>query len=309
MERKFPLYGIINSRKGTSAVLFSAIFTLLALFAALTIDAGVIMIMKSKLSNTVDAAALACAQELISQRENTDNMVRSYLEKNSGEVEQIEIEIADDDRTIEVSGVKPVDSYFAKVFGINKFTVSASATAKVENIKSLEGSRPLAVIQQTFSYGTVYTLKEGGGGGTSGNYAAMALGGTGGSTYRDNLLNGYAGTISVGDMIETETGNIAGATETSINYLLHECSHTPPCTYQYYNRNCPRIIFVPVVDSLEVNGKKYVKVLGFATFFLEGISSHAGQADVIGRFVTYNMNGETSSEINDYGTYGIRLIK
>jgi Flp pilus assembly protein TadG len=308
MQRKLSVYKIINSQKGTSAVLFSAILTLLAVCAAITIDVGAGIVEKSKLSNAVDSAALAGAQELVSQRENTDNMVKSYLEKNSGEVERIDIKIADDDRTIEVSGVKSVDSYFSKIFGINKFDVSASATAKVENIKSLNGARPLAVIQQTFSYGKVYTLKEGGGDGTSGNYAAMALGGNGASKYGNNLLNGYEGTISVGDMIQTETGNIAGTTETSINHLVHECTHTPPCTYQSYNRNCARIIFIPVVDSLMINGKKYVKVLGFATFFLEGVTSHGGQADVIGRFITYNMEGETSSEINDYGLYGIKLI-
>ena len=107
----------------------------------------------------------------------------------------------------------------------------------------------------------------------------------------------------------TETGNIAGTTETSINQLIHQCNHTPECTYDYYNKNCPRIMFIPVVNTLQVNGKKYVKVLGFATFFVEGVTNHAGQADVVGRFITYFMEGETSSRIDDYGTYGIRLIK
>jgi len=152
-------------------------------------------------------------------------------------------------------------------------------------------------------------LKEGAGDGTSGNYAAMDLGGSGASSYEEYLLNGYPGTLSVGDMILTETGNIKQKTITAINSLIHACYHSPSCTYTSYNKTCPRIIFVPVVNTLEVSGKKYVQVLGFGTFFLEGVTSSTGQADVIGRFITYHADGETSASINDYGTYGIRLIK
>lgn len=299
----------LRSRKGSSIVFFAVTLTLIAVVAALTVDIGAFVLEKSKLSSSVDAAALAGAQELVTNSSNTHNIVTEYLAKNIRNLNSTNLIIDGSQKTVEVSGVKSVDGYFARIINVNNHEISSTAKAKVENIVSLKGARPLAVVQQTFTYGSVYTLKEGGGDGTTGNYAAMALGGTGAAVYRNNMLQGYNGTMSVGDIIETETGNISGTTETCINQLVQQCNHTPPCTYLSYNVNCQRIIFIPVVDTLSVNGRKCVKVLGFATFFLEGVTSSSGQADVTGRFITYCMHGETSTAINDYGTYGIKLIK
>ncbi len=309
MNKSFNFNIIFRNRKGATIVFFSIAITLIAVVTALTIDIGAFVLEESKLSSSVDAAALAGAQELVTNSSNTENVVNHYLVKNISNLKSVDIDVDISSKTVEVSGVKSVNGYFAKVLDAYNHDISATAKAKVENIVSLRGARPLAVVQQTFTYGALYTLKEGGGDGTTGNYAAIALGGTGGSIYRNNLLNGYGGTISVGDVISTETGNIAGPTETSINRLIDECTHMPRCSHMSYNVNCPRIIFIPVVNTLSVNGRKYVKVLGFATFFLEGVTNHGGQADVIGRFITYCMQGETSSAINDYGTYGIKLVK
>ena len=187
--------------------------------------------------------------------------------------------------------------------------ITATAIAKAETIKSMTGTRPLAVVQQTFEYGKQYTLKEGASDGISGNYAAMSLGDNGSNTYQDNILYGYAGVVTVGDLIPTQTGNMVINTVQSINTLINGCTHTPACTYDSYNSTCTRIISIPVVSTLDINGKKYVKVLGFATFFLEGVNNSGGHADIIGRFITYSAQGETSSAVNDYGTYGIRLVK
>ncbi len=309
MKRPINFNIILKSSKGSSIVFFAITITLIAAVTALTVDIGAFVLEKAKLSSSVDAAALAGAQELVTNSGNTNNVVTDYLAKNIQGLKSTDIVIDESQKTVQVSGVKSVNGYFAKIIDVYNHDISSTAKAKVENIVSLRGARPLAVVQQTFSYGTLYTLKEGGGDGTTGNYAAIALGGTGGSVYRNNLMQGYGGTISVGDLIETETGNISGTTQTCINQLIQQCNHTPPCTYLSYNVHCSRIIFIPVVNTLSVNGRKYVQILGFATFFLEGVTTHGGQADVIGRFITYCMQGETSSIINDYGTYGIKLVK
>ena len=307
--RFFSIKDIMKSNKGVSLVIVAVSLTVLTICAALAVDVGAAAIGRARLSTALDAAALAGAQEFISNRDNTESIVRTYVEKNTNNLKEINTTVDAAARVVQVNGIKTQESYFAKILGIDLFNISVTAAAKVENISSLEGARPLAIVQQNFTYGELYTLKEGGGGGNTGNYAAIAVGGTGSSVYRNNLLGGYDGTIKVGDRIETETGNMAGSTETSINQLVHNCTHSPECTYKYYNRNCSRIIFLPVVDTLNVNGRSYVEVLGFATFFLEGITDHGGHAEVIGRFITYNMEGQTASDINDYGTYGIRLVK
>ncbi len=299
--------GLMKSKKGSSVILLVLTITILLGITACVLDIGVVVLEKAKLSKAVDAATLAAAQELVTEKTNVQNLAYEYLYRNNQNYINASCTIDIDYRGVEVAAAKDVDYYFANIFGIRKKNIKAAAKARVENISSLSGIIPIAVVQQTFIYGKRYILKEGGGGGTTGNYAPIGLGGTGANIYKNNLLNGYSGTISVGDIILTETGNIAGSTHTAINYLTSQCSDT----YYNYSLNCPRVIFLPVVNTLSVNGKKAIQVLGFATFFLEGVTidSSTGQADVIGRFITYCMDGETSSTISDFGTYGIKLVK
>ncbi|KNY26608.1 pilus assembly protein TadG-related protein [Pseudobacteroides cellulosolvens] len=299
--------GLLKSKKGSSVILLILTITILLGITACVLDIGVVVLEKAKLSKAVDAATLAAAQELVTEKTNVQNLAYEYLYRNNQNYKNASCTIDIDYRGVEVAAAKDVDYYFANIFGIRKKNIEAVAKARVENISSLSGVRPIAVVQQTFIYGKRYSLKEGGGGGTTGNYAPIGLGGNGANVYKSNLLNGYSGTINVGDIILTETGNIAGSTQTAINYLTSQCSDT----YYNYSLNCPRVIFLPVVNTLMVNGKKAIQVLGFATFFLEGVTidSSTGQADVIGRFITYCMDGETSSTISDFGTYGIKLVK
>lgn len=303
------LNSVLKNQKGTSTIFFAIMLTVIVGFAAVSVDIGIITYEKAKLANTVDSAALAGVQELVTDSTNTLNVINNYISKNNSNLKGTTINVDEVSRSVEVKAVKTVNSYFAKIFGKETQDVEALAQAKVENISAISGARPIAVVQQTFIYGNLYTLKEGAGDGYSGNYAAIALGGGGASIYEDNLLYGYGGTITVGNTIPTETGVIAKKTEKSIKTLVDSCNHIPQCAHTYYNKNCSRIIFIPVVDTLEVNGKKYVKVLGFATFFLEGAVNTGGQTDITGRFITYQADGETSPGINDYGTYGIKLVK
>lgn len=303
------MFGILKSQKGVSLVIFAFSLAVIAASASLAVDIGVVVFEKSRLSATIDSAALAGAQEMISNESNTTNVINDYIEKNSVPLKELEVSIDNFERILEVKGVKTVEHYFAKLFGRDSKDISSTSKVKVENVSSVKGARPFAVVDQNFTFGAKYTLKEGAGDGSSGNYGAVALGGTGGSVYRNNLIHGYNSNISVGDMISTEPGNMSGPTETGVRQLINGCTHSPRCTYQYYNKNCSRIIFIPIVDTLDVHGRDHIKVLGFATFFLEGVTNHGGQADVTGRFITYSLTGETSSLANDYGTYNIRLIK
>lgn len=300
---------IAKNRKGTSIVLFAAALTVFAACAALTIDIGSIVLEKSRLSAAVDSAALAGLQELLTGSGNTNIVVGNYLEKNTSPIESFDVKIGDDNKSVQVTAVKKSDSFFASLLGKTIGNLTDTAVAKAETITSMTGTRPLGVVQQTFTYGTQYILKEGASDGTSGNYGALVLGSTGGMNYESNLLYGYPGVVTAGDEILTETGNMVQKTVSSINTLINGCTHTPPCTFDSYNSTCTRIISIPVVETLTLNGRKGTYVVGFATFFLEGVCDSGGHAEVIGRFITYCAKGETSSATNDYGTYGIRLVK
>lgn len=312
-QEEYPMKNLISKlvkgREGTSIIIVAISFTVLTGFAALAIDIGANSLHKARLQSAVDAAALAGAQELIANEWNVDNTVREYLNKNTSDLKEIHIHISDNKHNVNVKVVKNEPTYLARIFGKDNYDINVEAEAQFDNIYTLKGVKPLAIVQSDFVYGMEYTLKEGGGDGTNGNYGAIALGGTGSSTYTENLINGYGYDISVDDMIETETGNMSGPTLFSIHTLINRCNHSPRCTFDNYNVNCPRIIYIPVVNTLNVNGRSYVQVLGFATFFIEDVIDNEGKTEINGRFITYKMQGETSSQINDYGTYGIKLVK
>ena len=154
-----------------------------------------------------------------------------------------------------------------------------------------------------------YVLKEGGGGGSNGNYGALSLSGNGASSYVNNIINGYDGHLRVGDYVETEPGNMSGPTVQGVNTLINRCNHTPECTHDNYSSNCPRIITVIMVDTLNVNGRSNVRIAGFARFYLEAVAGHGNQSIVTGRFIKTVMSGELGDIEDDFGLKGVKLIR
>ncbi len=107
-----------------------------------------------------------------------------------------------------------------------------------------------------------------------GNFAALALGSTGASIYEGNITNGYDGTISVGDLILSETGNMSGPTYDGVSYRVEH-----GLIY----------VVIPILNTLDVNGRKIVEIVGFANFKLlasnlDNSSANAG-AEVIAEYI------------------------
>ena len=183
--------------------------------------------------------------------------------------------------------------------------MDAKTKAVVAPAKSVTGGiRPFAVEAYNFSYGDLVTLKEGAGGGYHGNYGAVALGGHGANVFRGNALYGYSGTISVGDYIDTEPGNMAGAANDIKNYINSEHS-----TFDNFPRDSIRLWTIPLVDSLAVNGRKSVLVVGFAEFYVEDVTKNSGKIEINGRFIKYVLNSPIDVNLNDTGVYGAKLSK
>ena len=172
-----------------------------------------------------------------------------------------------------------------------------------------EGIRPFAIEQQTLNFEQTYTLKEGAGSGSNGNYGGLALGGNGASTYVSNIVDGYNGYLRVGDFVDTEPGNMSGPTAQGINTLISHCTHVPECTYNHYSTNCPRIITVIMVETLDVNGRAPVKIVGFAKFFLMGVDGHGRESIVTGKFLRTVTTGELGENQTNFGLMGVKLIK
>jgi len=291
--------------KGNVAIILCLVFTTLLGFTAYVVDIGFIYVEKVKLSNAIDSAVLAAILELPTDEIKAKNVAIEYLEKNNVDPGKVSITISADKKSIQMVGIKTVNHFFAPIIGIDSTNVNASTKAIIAPIKSVTGGiRPFAVEAFDFSYGDVVTLKEGAGNGYHGNYGAVALGGRGANVFESNALYGYSGTLTVGDMIDTEPGNMSGASNAIKNYINSECSD-----FYNFERNSIRLWTMPIVDSLDVNGRKDVLIVGFAEFYVEAITENKKENQIQGRFIRYVTNGEIDVTQSDTGIYGAKLVK
>jgi hypothetical protein len=63
-----------------------------------------------------------------------------------------------------------------------------------------------------------------------------------------------------------------------------------------------------VIDSLDVNGRSLVTIVGFAAFYLEDVEAQGNRAVIRGRFVEHLIDGEIGSGVN-YGLLAYRLVQ
>lgn len=301
---------MIKSKKGSSMVIFSVALLALVGCISISVDVGLVVNEKSRLTNATDAAVLAGAQELSRGSESAIAVASSYLEKNGVNPDDAEITVSEDGNTISVSANKVVNYYFAKALGYNTQNINSSATAKVSPITGVSsGLRPFAIERQELFFGQEYTLKDGASDGDGGNFGAVALDGNGAKIYYNNIVYGYSGNVKVGDNIDTEPGNMAGPTIIGIDLLLGMCDHCPQCTFDSFQPDCTRVITVVVVDTLDVSGRKTVQIVGFASFFLEDVSYDGGHTQITGKFVKNVINGDISDSQSDYGLKGVKLVR
>jgi len=292
--------------KGNVAIILCLVFTVLLGFTAYVVDIGLIYAEKVKLSNAIDSAVLAASLELPADDTKATNVAIDYLQKNNVDPNKVIITIGVDKKSIQMDGIKNVTHFFAPIIGINSSTINAGAKAIIAPIKSVTGGvRPFAVEEFPFSYGDVKILKVGGGAGYHGNYGAVELGNHGGSSqFESNALYGYSGTLTVGDKINTEPGNMSGATNRINNYISSEYSD-----FYNFQRNSIRLWTMPLVktNSLDGKGRYEVTIVGFAEFYVEAISTK--ENEIQGRFVRYVTNGEIDINQSDNGFYGSKLVK
>jgi len=292
------------NNQGNVAILLCLVMTALLGFTAYVTDVGLIYTEKTKLTNAIDSAALAATLELPNDDSKAEKVAIDYLEKNDVNPNQTTIAISADHKSIQITGVKNVKHSFAPIIGINSSNVHAKTKAVIAPVKSTKGIRPFAVENYDFTYGDLVTLKRGAGDGYHGNYGAVALGGCGANVFRANALYGYSGTISVGDYINTEPGNMAGACNDIKNYINSESS-----TFTNFPRDSIRLWTMPLVDSLVVNGRESVLVVGFAEFYVENVTKNSGKIEINGRFVKFVLNSDTDVNLPDTGAYGAKLSK
>ncbi len=298
------------SERGSSMIFFALSLIVIAGSAALVTDIGMLAMEKARLGNAVDAATLAATRAHLERPGTERTVAASYLEKNGFPGIQFNLDIDLQDNTLEIMASEDVPYGFGRILGVDKAIAHSRAAAKVLPVLSMtHGIRPFALSDMPLVFGASYTLKNGGGSGYTGNYGAIALGGNGASNYLDNIVEGYDGRLMVGDQIDTEPGNMSGPTYNGVTSLLADCIHNPKCTATSFEPDCARLITIVIVDSMAVNGRKTVKIKGFASFFLTGVDGQGKDSVVHGTFVRSITSGEMDEGQSDYGLYGVRLIQ
>jgi len=298
--------GVIKTKKlnekGNVAIILCVAVVALFGFTAYVVDIGLLYVQKTRISNAIDSAVMAAMLELPSNPVSAKVVALDYLEKNGMDSKEALVTISADNKSIQIDGVRTVNHYFAPVIGIKSGKVGVSAKAEIGPVKSATGIRPFAVEPYNFNYGEMVTLKEGAGSAYHGNFGAVSLGGRGASTYTRNGCYGYSGTVSVGDYIDTEPGNMSGPTNSIKNFMKSDTS-----TFSNYTRDSIRLWTIPIVKTLDVNGRKPLLVIGFAKFFIEGDQDKS--SNINGRFVQYVTSSDIDMTAIDTGLYGVKLVK
>ncbi len=293
------------NNKGNASILLCLLAAGLMGVTAFAVDIGIVYVEKAKLLHGMDAAVLAGALELPTSETKAKDIASLYLNKNNIGADQVALQVGVDKKTITAEGSTAVKHFFAPLIGIEESTVKGSTKAIIGPAKSLsEGIRPFAVQMFDFTYGDLIVLKENAGDGIAGNYWSVALGGRGSSIYRDNALYGYQGKITVGDYIDTETGNMAGTANAIKRYIQSESS-----SFNEFKRDSIRLWTLPLVEAFVVSGRSEIKVVGFAKFYVEDILDKAGKIEIRGRFVRFVGPAEIDMNLKDTGVYGVKLSK
>lgn len=295
---------IIKKEQGSVAILLSVAMVALLGFSGLAIDIGATLVERTKLSNALDASVLAAAQDLPDGSTKAIATAEQYLSSNDVPLDSVTILVSPDGKSIEIVGNRNVPHYFMKVLGIDSSDVGANSKAIIAPVKSVKGGiRPFAVEDFPYTYGDLITLKQGAGDSYNGNFGVVALGGTGSSIYEYNALYGYDGELKIGDEIPTEPGNMAGVSnqlKAYINSIYH--------TFENHPKNSDRLWTVPIVDTLEVSGRDYLTITGFAQVFVEDIDKKSGKINIDARFVKFVVNGAIDMTAQDHGVYGVKLV-
>ena len=247
-------YRFERTQRGVALPLVTVGLLAMLAVAGLALDASHVLANKTRLQNTVDAAALAAAKEydLTNDIVTANAAATGIFGLNADAAGNHEINRAYDNGEISVviqwsetlnpftsTGVGPyvrviatgldIDTSLSAVLGILEVGVPASAVAGPSpSISTACNVAPLVACALDpddpdlfgFDPNQVEVLKSASGDPSDigpGNFQLIRLGCPGGNCVRENLAGGYNGCVSDGEVVETEPGNTVGPTVQGLN--------------------------------------------------------------------------------------------
>ena len=323
-----------NEQKGSVAVTVAIFMFVLIGFSAFVLDFGVYYNEASKLQNSLDSAVLAAVQELPSYGTSSsawtaaNNEAISYASLNNLDltVNDIQPIYKDNDITTnKIIGIKATKSVtvnynFAKVLGIDSGTVTRTSSAGLSPAGGIRGAVPLSIsdtsLKNAIDSGVVTGLlikvsTDASAIGIDsaqrrGWFGALRFEGSGASIYSDLLAYGYSGSVSIGQVLDMESGNMSGPTMDGFTTRYNKCKDG--CTAENYLPDCPKLVYIPVV---QVISNKQVKVVSFATFFLEECGGNGNDSYIKATYIKDTVLPDSTSGTSgeDFGLYISKLFE
>jgi hypothetical protein len=298
---------LASEERGSTLVFVALAMAVLLGVSAIAIDGGRLFVIRSQLQKTANAAVLSGAQELTHTVEAVDHVVDTVLREH-GEWEHKAGAVIELGQRVSVELVREVPLGLAQVLGFRSAPVHAHAAAEIQTMGEAIGAAPLGIDERIpLEYGREYKLKVDQTEVSYGNFGILALGGGGAKTYEQNLKNGYQDALQIGDIVETQTGNIAGKTREGVKLRIDQCPYPEGETH---HRDCPRVLLVPVYRPLTMGGNqiKEVEITGFAYFYITQPMS-SNDTSITGKFIKRAGTGIVKPEAVNKGAYAIRLTE
>ena len=323
---------IYNEQLGSVSMIAALFMAVLIGIAGFTLDKGVYYSEGSKLQNSLDSAVLAASMELPASSVHSsnwtlaENKAISYVSLNKFEITRDDLEpiYQNDNPLNQVIGIRAtktvtINYNFIKVLGINSGTVTRTSSAGLSPVGGVKGVVPLCISASGLSSAIASGVIEGliikcstdsaligiDPHTASGWFGAVRIDGSGASQFSTLLANGYSGILTVGQVLDMESGNMSGPTMDGFTTRVSRC--TEGCTADSYLPDCPRLVYVPVIDVLP---GKQVKIVAFAAFFLESCGGSGNNSYIKATYMEgISMSSSAAGKSGqDFGLYVNKLL-
>ncbi len=305
----------LKSERGQAFVLAAVAMVMCMGMAALVLDVGNWFRDKRRLQGTVDAAALAGAQQLPDDSAGAQSQALSYANKNGGDVAGANIVITSQyqaNDTISVSGQRNDPGIFSKVIAIPGANITAKATARVGPPAQALHVAPMVVfcghslIQNCNNNHTpqfnVPTTMDYDPMGAPGAFGMLNLDGENGtigsSTEAAWITDGFDKYLGLGKY-QSDPG--AKFSSTNIQSALDDRIGT--------------VLLFPVFKTLDGTGQNaQYDIIGWIGFYLQSYDVHGNNATLHGYFTTYIARGILSQHSPGSGGvpssfFGVKTIQ
>jgi hypothetical protein len=306
-------------KRGQIAVALILVMLPLLGLIGLGADIGLLYFHWGIVQKAADAAVLAGAGYLPNHTSTAQTTASGYATTNglrTGEI--VSNTVAADNMSITMTTSRTVPYYFLKLVGLSSGTVKPIAKAGIQqDTEQARGLIPVGLPCSTtncsYTTGTLYHLVQAGTNGNGGswnvgpgNWGRLALGASGADQFLNNLINGYQGSINVGDNISAETGQVNGPTsagvDTRVNTGIAVNGTVTNPTLASVPAYDPRLVAVPLVDFTGATGSSVqLPVMGFALMWLQSYTAKGANKTLDAYFLGTVPITSVPSTVNTFG--------